>query len=384
MAESTSHQLIRHFTIKCESVDGLDERKEKGRGCYGAVYEVRVNGLPCVAKRLHDILIGRGQTERVGEEDRRAVIERFREECSLLSSLRHPNVVQFMGVHYGRDEADISLIMEYVHMDLEHCMNTYPDIPLSYKTSILRDVAYGLAYLHSLDVIHRDLNTGNILLTESLRAKIADLGVAKLFNRETAINRTRTICPGAHDFMPPESLEESPKYSAKLDVFSFGHLTVYLVNQKPPLVIATHISVEDIQKKQLQVGMRRRPLDQMGGSHHPLYTTAVQCLGDTPAQRPTSRDLVRRMEEICKQHPVSHENTLQTLAILSEEKQKLEMELRGKLMSKDCQLAESMQALTMKDHELAELRSNLQEVTANIFHSITQMFHRESVHLSLV
>ena len=193
---------------------------------------------------------------------------------------------------------------------------------------------------------------------------VADLGVAKLFDREPAV--TRTICPGAHDFMPPESLEESPKYSAELDVFSFGHLTVYLVNQKAPLVITTHISVEDVQKKQVQIGMRRKALDQMGGSHHPLYTTAVQCLGDTPAQRPTSRDLVMRMKEICKQHPVSHENTLQVLAILSDEKKKLETEL----MSKDCQLTESMQALTMKDHELAELRSKLQDkVTASI-HSI--------------
>ena len=37
---------------------------------------------------------------------------------------------------------DISLIMEYMHMDLDHCMKTYPDIPQPYKTSILRDVAY--------------------------------------------------------------------------------------------------------------------------------------------------------------------------------------------------------------------------------------------------
>ena len=57
MAESISHQL-RHFTIKFESVEGLDEQKEKGHGCYGAVYKVRVNGLPCVAKHLHDILVG--------------------------------------------------------------------------------------------------------------------------------------------------------------------------------------------------------------------------------------------------------------------------------------------------------------------------------------
>ena len=125
---ATSKRALEPFEVKSESIEGLHlgERREKGRGCYGAVYEVQVNGLPCIAKRLHDILVGRGDQETVREEDVRAVVNRFREECSLLSSLRNPNVVQFMGVHFGRDEADISLIMEYMHMDLEHCIKTYP------------------------------------------------------------------------------------------------------------------------------------------------------------------------------------------------------------------------------------------------------------------
>ena len=309
------------FTIK--SVEGLDKLREKGRGCYGAVYEVRFHGVPCIAKRLHDILVGRGREEAVGAEQRAAAIDSFRRECTLLCGLRHPNIVQFMGVHCGRDEADISLIMEYMHMDLEHCMKTYPDIPLPYKTSILRDVAYGLAYLHSIPIIHRDLNTGNVLLTESLKAKIADLGVAKLqFDRETAMRQTKTVCPGALDFMPPECLVESPKYDAKLDIFSFGHLTIYLMNQKAPRVTDTTISVANVQKKQVQVGKRCRALDQMshqmGGPHHPLYSTVVQCLSDTPDQRPTSRDLVMRMEEICKQHPIPYKNTLETLAVVTQ------------------------------------------------------------------
>ena len=117
----------------------------------------------------------------MGAEQRAGAISSFRQECEILSRLHYPNMVQFMGVDYGHDEADISLIMEYMHMDLEHCMETYPNmIPLPYKTSILRDVAYGLAFLHSISIIHRDLNAGNVLLTESLRAKIADLGVVKL------------------------------------------------------------------------------------------------------------------------------------------------------------------------------------------------------------
>ena len=311
---------LQQFILK--GVEGLDKRREKGRGCYGVVYEVRLNGVPCIAKRLHDILVGRGQEEPVHKEDRRAAIRRFREECVLLSDLRHPNIVQMLGVHYGgSDEADISLIMEYMHMDLEHCMKTYPDIPLPYKTSILRDVAYGLAYLHSRDIIHRDLNAGNVLLTESLRAKIADLGVAKLFDRETVMKHTRTLCPGAQDFMPPECFQRSPKYDTQLDIFSFGHLTIYLVNQVAPVVADRTVVEEDFRNKQMQVGKRREALDQMshqlGSSHHPLYSTVVQCLSDTPDQRPTSRDLVKRMEKICKQHPIPHGNTLQTLAELT-------------------------------------------------------------------
>ena len=301
-----------------DSVEGLSDKKERGRGCYGAVYEVRVDGVPCIAKRLHDILVGRNGMEPVGDEQRIAVISRFRRECVLLSGLRHPNVVQFMGVHCGSDEADISLIMEYMHMDLEHCMETYPDIPLPYKTTILRDVAYGLAYLHSKAIIHRDLNAGNVLLTESLRAKIADLGVAKLFDRETVVKHTRTLCPGAQDFMPPECFQGSPKYDTQLDIFSFGHLTTYLMNQTAPVVADRLMVAADFHKKQMQVGKRREALDQMshqlGGSRHPLYSTAVQCLSDTPDKRPTSRDLVKKMEEICQQHPIPHKNTLETIA----------------------------------------------------------------------
>ena len=305
MAERNSiRRSAVHFrgseAFEIESVEGLSERKEKGRGCYGVVYEVRVHGVPCIAKRLHNILVGRGGEEPVSDEERAGVIQKFREEVNLLSRLRHPNVVQFLGVHYGCDKADISLIMEHVHMDLEHCITAYSNIPHAYKTSILRDVSYGLAYLHSMSIIHRDLNAGNVLLTESLKAKIADLGVAKLFDWTSAKHRIAlTKCPGTLDFMPPESLGKKPKYDCKLDIFSVGHLILYLVNQEAPDVTDKTATEEDFKRHQVQAGKRREALNQMGGPDHPLYTTAIQCLSDNPENRPTSTELVKRMEEKC-------------------------------------------------------------------------------------
>ena len=111
--------------------------------------------------------------------------------------------------------------------------------------------------------------------------------------------------------MSPESLSRSPKYSDELDVFSFGHLAIYLVNQEAPYVEDSTITATDVLKKQLQVGKRRTALNQMGGHRHPLYTTVVQCLSDTPDKRPTSRDLVRRMEKFCQVFSIPHKNTLE-------------------------------------------------------------------------
>ena len=361
--------------MEIKLVEGLGDRKERGRGCFGTVYEVRVNGVPCIAKRLHDILVGRGGQEPVGAEQRGGVIDKFRRECELHCGLRHPNIVQFMGVHYGRDEADISLIMEYMHMDLDHCMQTYPDIPLPYKTSILRDVAYGLAYLHSIPIIHRDLNVGNVLLTKSLRAKIADLGVAKLFDKQAALVRTRTVCPGAQDFMPPEALSQTPRYSDKLDVFSFGHLAIYLINQEAPYVQDSTVTKEDFNKKEMQVGKRRTSLNQMGGIRHPLFSIIVQCLHDIPDQRPSSRELVKRTEEQCKQQPPPHINTLETLAELKQQNAELE--------TLNSRVREKVQAIIAKQRENDELHTLAKVILKYMYENSTHVILFIFRHLSL-
>ena len=104
-------------------------------------------------------------------------MEKFRNECHILSTLKHPNIVGFVGVHFGRDRNNISLVMKRLHTDMAAFVEKNPNTLLLQCISILYDASKGLHYLHSLNppLIHRDLTAFNVLLTVDLMAKIADL-----------------------------------------------------------------------------------------------------------------------------------------------------------------------------------------------------------------
>ena len=103
--------------------------------------------------------------------------------------------------------------------------------------------------------------------------------------------------------MPPECLDEPLEYDTKVDIFSFGHLTIYLANQKAPEVDRS----VTLANKLNEIDKRREALDQVkGGPDNVLHFIAVPCLSDTPDQRPTSRELVRRMEKLCKEQPLPY------------------------------------------------------------------------------
>ena len=75
-----------------KNVYGLCTGEKKGSGAYGVVYKVTVDGVPCIAKRLHDILVDPG----VPKRQRASIQQKSHGECVLLSQLRHPNVVHFV------------------------------------------------------------------------------------------------------------------------------------------------------------------------------------------------------------------------------------------------------------------------------------------------
>ena len=268
----------------------VDLNHEIGRGSYGVVKKVSLHGTVCAAKVIHEILLTGGV------EDKNKPVQDFILECYKCSTLRHPNLVQFLGLYYPDKTAKIPwLIMEKLDTSLRHLLETHEkpsDIRLARKMSILQDVSLGIQYLHTQKIIHRDLSSNNILLTKHLVAKVTDLGVAKMVSPHQI--KTHTKAPGTLIFMPPEVLEHTPHYSMPVDVFSFGCVTVHLMCHQWPVPEGRGVS--EIEKRWKYIRIREVHI------MPPLTKLITDCLENEPNKRPTISEVVQKLESIVSEN----------------------------------------------------------------------------------
>ena len=313
--------------------------RQLGGGSYGTVEELEIDGLVCAGKKLYDALI---DPENQGAQ---RMVDKYYNECRLLSDLRHPHIVQFLGICFLPDSRLPVLVMERLQGSLDELLENTADIPLSTKVSILQDVARGLVYLHhhSPSVIHRDLSARNVLLNSAMTAKIADLGnsrIADIPPDQLAQTMTRGI-PGTLVYMPPEVSDEDHKYGPSLDMFSFGHLSLFVAIQVFPqnLLKPTY---RDPRTKQLKARseLERREqyidtLHQKFVQRHPLVVLIKGCLEYEPVDRPTARQALERLGEMRARvrDPYSDLNRLQLEKSLTEKEAEIQQipQLRSEL-----------------------------------------------------
>ncbi|CAI8042569.1 Probable serine/threonine-protein kinase drkA [Geodia barretti] len=324
--------------------------RQLGGGSYGVVEELEMDGLTCAGKKIYDVLV---DPENLGAQ---RVVERYYKECSLLSDIRHPHVVQFLGICFFPDSQLPALVMERLHVSLDELLETMPDIPLFTKLSILEDVARGLVFLHNRSpvIIHRDLTARNVLLTAGMTAKIADLGNSRIASlRPDQVAQTMTMgIPGTLVYMPPEA--STQHYGPPLDLFSFGHLSLFAATQvfpgdlKPPTyfdAIARKVTGRtELDRREVYVST----LKEMLGGSHAMVLFIKGCLAYEPEKRPTARQALECLAVMKTRQtdPYQHMNRLQIERICSEKVVEIE--------KRDKEIVDAIERLTLFEEQLQQ------------------------------
>ena len=220
LSDDALAQALMDNSSPTEGLDNFDEwtidlRKLNmgepfAQGAFGKLYRGTYNGEDVAIKIL----------ERPENDPAKAQLmeQQFQQEVTMLATLKHSNIVRFIGA--CRKPMVWCIVTEYakggsVRQFLMKRQNRSVPLKLAVKQAL--DVARGMAYVHGLGFIHRDLKSDNLLIFGDKSIKIADFGVARIEVQTEGM----TPETGTYRWMAPEMIQHRP-YTQKVDVYSFG------------------------------------------------------------------------------------------------------------------------------------------------------------------
>ncbi|XVE89309.1 hypothetical protein DITRI_Ditri19aG0192100 [Diplodiscus trichospermus] len=278
---------------KC--TNNFSQANDIGSGGYGKVYRGTLPTGELVAiKRL------RQGSMQGGLE--------FKTEIELLSRVHHKNVVSLLGFCFDRGEQ--MLIYEYVpNGSLSETLSGKSGIRLDWtrRLKIALGAARGLAYLHELanpPIIHRDIKSTNILLDDSLNAKVADFGLSKPMG-DSEKGHVTTQVKGTMGYLDPEYYM-TQQLTEKSDVYSFGVLMLEVITARKPIEQGKYIvrevimsmdktkslyNLQEILDPNIGLGTTPKGLEK-------FVELALRCVEELGAKRPTMGEVVKEIENI--------------------------------------------------------------------------------------
>ncbi|KAK4265256.1 hypothetical protein QN277_026332 [Acacia crassicarpa] len=274
-----------------KATHNFSNKLQIGEGGFGTVYKAQLEGGQVVA------------VKRAKKEHFESLRTEFSSEVELLAKIDHRNLVKLLGyIDQGNERL---LIAEYVPNGTlrEHLDGLRGRIlDINQRLEIAIDVAHGLTYLHRYaekPIIHRDVKSSNILLTESMRAKVADFGFARLGPMDSDQTHISTKVKGTVGYLDPEYMK-TYQLTPKSDVYSFGILLLEIVTGRRPLEVKKPLE----ERVTLRWAFRKYnegnvmemadPLMEEGGNGEVLKKMsglAIQCAAPSRGDRPDMKSV---------------------------------------------------------------------------------------------
>lgn len=257
--------------------------KELKRASTYCLSDVCIGGsLSAVAVKANPKGLQNGD-ETQTEVDNSDTTLRITDECHRYARLRHPNILQFLGVSFPQTSILPVVVTERLDFTLSQCLSRFTKLPEYLRFSILLDVAQGLHYMHdsSPPLAHGEVDASNIFLTSNLQAKLSYPPIYKIFGSEHTIR----VASGAHHSSAFAGIANNNggTGSCKDDVFAFGELMTHvLTHKKPRRVVGGHSPSLLQQMEHVDSG-------------HSLRGLIMQCLQKDPVLRPSTGEIVQEI-----------------------------------------------------------------------------------------
>lgn len=151
-------------------------------------------------------------------------------EIKIHQSLKHENIVNFE--HFFEDSENVYILLELCqNQTLNELLRRRQRLTELEVKYYLLQILRALQYIHSNQIIHRDLKLSNLFLTNKMEIKVGDFGLATKINFIS--EKKRTVC-GTPNYIAPEILESKLGHSYEADIWSLGVVLYILLIGKPP------------------------------------------------------------------------------------------------------------------------------------------------------
>lgn len=284
------------------ATNDFDDENKIGEGGFGIVYKgVLSDGKPVAVKKLSSRST-QGKLE-------------FLNEVATISAVQHRSFVKLYGCCVEEEER--LLVYEYLENNslgqaLFGPVQCRLQLDWPIRSNICLEVARGLAYLHEesrIRIVHRDIKPNNILLDKHLNPKIADFGLAKLYEAEKSHISTRVA--GTIGYLAPEYALRG-RLSEKVDIFSFGVVALEVVSNRrhedrslPDEMVylldwTWHLYEENRLPDLVDTDMRSSYSEEEALR---VIHVALLCTQASPSQRPSMSQVVSMLSGVVEIHP---------------------------------------------------------------------------------